>query len=147
MRNAEKSELIQNLVKNFSKLERRQRHFMKDALKSAGLQGVMYKYIITIKINPGTNQDYLAEFHSVDKSRVARIVRELEKMGYLSRSPNEKDRRSHQLFLTPEGERLYIIIKQKLLDWGTIISSSISSDDISFTSSTIDTMITNASNI
>jgi len=147
MKDPEKSELIENLVKNFSKLDRRQRHFMKDAFKSTGLRGVMYKYIITIKRNPGTNQDFLAEFYSVDKSRVARIVRDLEKMGYLSRSPNENDRRSHQLFLTPEGDRLYIKIKQKLLDWGAIISGNISAEDISFTIDIIDTMISNANNV
>ena len=137
-------ELIQNLVKNFSGLERRQKHFMKNALASSGLQGMMYKYILTIKKHPGTSQDFLAEFHSVDKSRVARIVRELENMGYLSRSANENNRRSYQLFLTSEGERLYGTIRQVLMEWGTIITKNIHTGNISVTVDTIEKMITNA---
>jgi DNA-binding MarR family transcriptional regulator len=143
MRNTVNHELIHNLVKNFSKLERRQRHFMKDALKPSGLQGMMYKYIITIKRHPGTSQDFLAEFHSVDKSRVTRVVRELEKMGCLSRLANENDRRSYRLFLTPVGERLFDTIQKILMEWGTIISKNIPAGNISVTIDTIEKMINN----
>ena len=144
MKNQAKPELIQNLVKNLSKLERRQRHFMKDALLSSGLKGNMYKFVITIKRHPGTSQDFLAEFHSVDKSRVTRVVRELEKMGYLSRTANESDRRLHQLFLTGEGDRLYDTIRKVLMEWGSVISKNILSGDISVTIDTIEKMIINA---
>ena len=138
------SEPIQNLVKHFSKLERRQRYFMEDALKSSGLKGMMHKYVITIKNHPGTSQDFLAEFHSVDKSRVARVVRELEKMGYIYRSANESDRRYHQLFLTDEGERLLGTIQQVSIEWGTIITRGISTENIATTIDTIEKMIVNA---
>ena len=135
---------IQNIVKNLSRLERRQKHFMKEALVSGELQGNMYKYIITIKKHPGTSQDFLADFHSVDKSRVARVVRELEKMGYLSRSANEADRRSYRLFLTADGERIYDKIQQALMEWGTKIAKNIPAMNISVTADTMEKMIVNA---
>ena len=137
-------ELIQNMVKNFSKLERRQRHFMKGALKSCGISGNMYRFILTVRRHPGASQDFLAEFHSVDKSRVTRVVRELEKKGYLSRSANENDRRSYRLFLTKEGEKLSETIRKTLMEWGTIISRNIGAKDITLTVDTIEKMITNA---
>ena len=137
-------ELIQNLVKNFSRLERRQKRFMEAALESGGLHGMMYKYIITIKMHPGASQDFLAEFHSVDKSRVARVVRELEKMGCLNRAANEDNRRCYRLFLTGKGERLYDTIHQHLLEWGTVITKKIPAGNISVTIDTIEKMIANS---
>ena len=144
MKGKVKPELIQTLVKNFSKLERRQRHFMKEALASHGIGGNLYKYLLTINRNPGASQEFLAEFHSVDKSRVARVVRDLEKLHYLSRSANESDRRSYRLFLTSEGEKICGIIRQVLMEWGTIISGNIPSGDIALTVDTIEKMINNA---
>jgi len=136
-------ELVQNLVKDFYRLERRQRHYMNKELVSSGLYGIMYKYIITIKRHPGASQDFLAEFHSVDKSRVTRVVRKLEKAGYLSRSANENDRRSYRLNLSGDGERLYDTIQQALLEWGNLITKNIPSGDIKVTVDTIEKMITN----
>ncbi|MDR3139740.1 MAG: MarR family transcriptional regulator [Treponema sp.] len=138
------TELIQNLIKNLSKLERRQKHFMNRALASTGLHGIMYKYIITLEKHPGVSQDFLAEFHSVDKSRVARVVRELEKMAYISRSPDEKDRRYYRLCLTGEGMRLAGKIQEALMEWGKGISENISPADIQVTLDTVGKMISNA---
>lgn len=138
------AELIQNLLKYFSKLERRQKHFMNRALESGGLHGIMYKYIITLHKHPGVSQDFLAEFHSVDKSRVARVVRELEKMGYVSRSPDEKDRRYYRLSLTGEGLRVFEKIRRALMEWGALISKDIPAENISLTLDTIERMIGNS---
>ena len=144
MKGSADSELIQNLVKHFSRLERRQKHFMNEALQSSGLQGMMYKYIITVKKHPGTSQDFLAEFHSVDKSRVARVVRELEKIGYLNRTANENNRRCYRLSLTPKGERVFEVIHQVLMEWGKLISKNVSAGNIAITLDTIEKMIANA---
>ena len=144
MKNQADAELVQNLVKNFSKLERRQRHFVNNAFKSSGFKGTMYKYVITIKRHPGTSQDFLAEFHSVDKSRVTRVVRELERMGHLSRVANESDRRCYRLFLTARGQRLFNTIQKVLMKWGTVITENISAANISVTVDTIEKMIANA---
>jgi DNA-binding MarR family transcriptional regulator len=138
------TELIQNLLKNFLKLERRQKHFMNRMLEPAGLRGIMYKYIITLEKHPGVSQDFLAEFHSVDKSRVARVVRELEKMAYISRSPDEKDRRYYRLCLTGEGVQAAGQIQKALMEWGTLISRDIPAADIQVTVDAVGKMIANA---
>lgn len=144
MNNTANLDIIQNMVKHFSRLERRQKHFMNSALQSSGVHGIMYKLIITIKRHPGTSQDFLADFYSVDKSQITRLVRKLEKMNYLSRSVNENDRRYFRLFLTGEGERLHTTIRQALKKWGTLISKEISAENISVTTETIEKMIANA---
>jgi DNA-binding MarR family transcriptional regulator len=137
------SELTQNLVKYFSILERKQKRFMNRALEGEGLRGIRYKYVITLYRLPGVSQDFLAEFHSVDKSRVARVVRDLEKMGFLTRSPDEKDRRYYRLFLTEGGTRLFGKIRRALLEWGALISRDIPGEDIAVTLRTIEKMTGN----
>jgi DNA-binding MarR family transcriptional regulator len=137
------TELSQNLVRLFSKLERRQKHFMNQALESSGLHGIMYKYIITLNKHPGASQDFLAEFHSVDKSRVTRVVRELEKMGYITRSPDEKDRRYYRLSLTGSGVQVLAKIQKALMAWVSLISKDIPAANISVTLDTIEKMIAN----
>ena len=144
MKQPAESELIHNLIIDFIRLERRQRYFMQDALRASGLKGIMYKYIISIKRNPGTSQDLLAEFHSVDKSRITRVVRELENMGYISRSTNENDRRYQQLYLTAKGELIFDTIQQATMEWEAIISREIPTGDIAVTINTIEKMIANA---
>jgi DNA-binding MarR family transcriptional regulator len=135
------------MVKHFSRLDRRQKHFMNSALQSSGIRGIMYKLIITIKRHPGTSQDFLADFYSVDKSNIARLVRKLEKMGHISRSVNENDRRYIRLFLTGEGERLYDTIQRALIKWGTFISKDIPAENILVTTETVEKMIDNASSM
>ena len=136
-------ESTQNLVKYFSILERKQKRFMNRALEGEGLQGIRYKYVITLHRHPGVSQDFLAEFHSVDKSRVARVVRDLEKMGFLTRSPDEKDRRYYRLYLTEGGRRLLDKIRGALLEWGALISRDIPGEDIEVTLRTIEKMTGN----
>jgi MarR family transcriptional regulator for hemolysin len=94
--------------------------------------------------HPGVSQDFLAEFHSVDKSRVARVVRELEKMGYITRSPDEKDRRYYRLSLTSSGVQILDKIQEALVEWGTLISKNIPAANILVTVDTIEKMINNA---
>jgi DNA-binding MarR family transcriptional regulator len=144
MKQTVNTELIQNLVKRFSILERKQKRFMNAALASCGLHGIMYKYIITLHKHPEVSQDFLAEFHSVDKSRVTRVVRELEKKGYITRSPDEKDRRFHRLSLTGEGQQIFNTIQKVLIEWGTSIAKDIPASNILLTVETIEKMIANS---
>jgi DNA-binding MarR family transcriptional regulator len=117
---------------------------MNAALGSIGLHGMLYKYIITLNKHPGVSQDFLADFYSVDKSRVARMVRELEKIGYISRSPDEKDRRYYRLYLTAKGVQILDKVQKTLIEWGATISKDISAANISVTIKTIEKMIGNS---
>jgi DNA-binding MarR family transcriptional regulator len=45
----------------------------------------------------------LAELASVRKQTMAEAVEQLERMGYVERRPNPRDRRSRLVFLTPRG--------------------------------------------
>ena len=55
----------------------------------------------------------------MDKSRVSRVVRQLEERGLLTRTRDEDDQRGFHMSLTPAGCELYRAIVPKALDWET----------------------------
>ncbi len=138
-------EFAYKLARGFAIIERRHRSFINRALKEAGISGVVYTYVIIIKKNPGVSQDSLAESQGVDKSRVARIVRDLELGGYITREPSPGNRRQYRLSLTASGEELYAMIMKKSVEWGVSISQGIDEKDKESITRTIDKIIDNMS--
>lgn len=135
------------LSKGFAAIERRRRKFMRGALEAEGIKGIAFMYVISIKRHPKTNQDFLADFHGVDKSRVARVIRQMELAGYVSREISPENRRQYMLSLTEEGERLYALIQKISSEWERMISRGIPAEDIATTVKTIERMIDNIDNL
>jgi DNA-binding MarR family transcriptional regulator len=54
--------------------------------------------------NPESSQQQLVQSMGRDKGQIARLIRELEERQYLTRTPDERDRRMWRLAVTPEGE-------------------------------------------
>ena len=132
-----------SLARGISAIERRHKKFMKYALEKMGVTGVSYAYIITIKRRPGLNQDVLAYTHGVDKSRAARVVRELEDSGYVSRDLAPDNRRQYMISLTKAGEDLYELIIEKNMEWETLMSNGIEKGSIVTAVDTINKIIEN----
>lgn len=55
----------------------------------------------------------LAEYLSIDKGYMSRMMQNLEKKGLIERVKSEKDAREKQLRLTAEGEKLNLILEEK----------------------------------
>ena len=53
---------------------------------------------------PGAPQQALVQALGRDKGQMARLIRDLEDHGLLTRSTDERDRRVWRLYLTPQGE-------------------------------------------
>ena len=64
-----------------------------------------YSIPILIGLNPGITPMQLASALHLDASKVALLLRDLDKNGLIRRTRSEKDRRSVQLYLTREGEK------------------------------------------
>ena len=59
-----------------------------------------------VGLNPGISQKKASEHLGVGPSRVVSVLDRLEHRGHLERRPSKIDRRSHELHLTPEGEKV-----------------------------------------
>lgn len=130
MNNMPSDEVMHTMIKVCNGLIRRQNSFLSNALEGHDLRLPLVQYVRTIHRIPGTSQDFLAEFHSVDKSWVARIARELESLGYLLREEDENDRRSYRLYLTESGEALFWELEGFLHEWESIVSKEIATEDV-----------------
>jgi DNA-binding MarR family transcriptional regulator len=139
----EKEDDVQRLIRLFTRFERRQKKFLTRVMENDGIKSLQVRYIITLARQPGVSQDYLADFHSVDKSYVARGIRQLEKLGLVSRVSDEKDRRYYQLFLTAKGKKSHAKIQQAFEEWGNFVSAGVSTENIRASVETLQKMIEN----
>lgn len=87
-------------------------HFRRIVMENAnrvspGMLPGAYKTLTTIARHEQVTASALAERMLVDKGQVSRMIRELEGLGLIGRSPDPNDGRSFLLSLTPLGrERL-----------------------------------------
>lgn len=75
-----------------------------DRLTDLGLQPADVGILRLISINPPMSQQTLAGHLGVGASRVVALIDKLEKDGLVIRERSTKDRRNHELHLTPTGE-------------------------------------------
>lgn len=92
---------------------------------SPGMLPGAYKTFTTIARCGSVTSSMLAERMLVDKGQLSRMVRELEDLGLIHRSPDPNDGRSSLLSLTPHGEAKLIearepqegMLMRNLADW------------------------------
>ena len=70
-----------------------------------------YSVLVVIDANPGLSQSDLADFLGIERARLARMLDRLEKRGLAERRASPRDRRSHALYLTREGQKALKRIK------------------------------------
>lgn len=70
----------------------------------AGLGPLHMHALCLCQQQPGAPQQALVQALGRDKGQMARLIRDLEDHGLLTRSTDERDRRVWRLYLTPEGE-------------------------------------------
>ncbi|HIP73268.1 MAG TPA: MarR family transcriptional regulator [Anaerolineae bacterium] len=75
------------------------------------LSAPRYYALVHILEEPGISSSGLSERLICDKSNVTRIVRGLEKQGYLYRKPHETDGRTQRLYLTEKGQTICLEIQ------------------------------------
>lgn len=62
-----------------------------------------YSYLFSLYVEDGQTQQSLSDRKLVDKSATARAINKLEELGYVERKPDNTDKRSHRVYLTPKG--------------------------------------------
>jgi DNA-binding MarR family transcriptional regulator len=63
----------------------------------------------------GINQIQLSEKTFKDRHNITRILKQLDKRGYIEKRNNENDKRAHRIYLSPSGRSLYKNIKPLVL--------------------------------
>ena len=75
------------------------------ALDPVGIGPAQYSVLIVTEANPGLSQSDLCQLLGIERARLVRLLDGLEKRGLTRRLPSRSDRRSHELFLTRDGQK------------------------------------------
>jgi len=70
-----------------------------------------YSVLLIVEANPGRTQAAIAQALGIERARLARMLHELERRGWISRADG-RDARSHALHLTGDGEKASAKIKR-----------------------------------
>ena len=85
-----------------------------DLTEELGITTAQFSVIRLASANPGANQTVIANALGAVTPRMVAIIDDLERRGYLVRLPSTVDRRSHAIFLTPEGRKLHKILSRRV---------------------------------
>lgn len=70
------------------------------------LTPIQFAALDAIQAHPGTDQAGLAELIAYDRATIGGVIERLEQKGWVRRVVSERDRRSRELSLTPQGKRV-----------------------------------------
>lgn len=88
------------LLKWLSVTDRFYKIYLDKQLAPFGLNNSQYMFLIKICRSPGILQDSLLDMFYVHPSNIVRTIAALEKQGMITRSPNNKDKRTCKLYPT-----------------------------------------------
>lgn len=74
--------------------------------KAFGITPVQFSAMIVIREQPGIDATRVAELIYFDRATIGSVLDRLEKRGLVLRKAGERDRRTKNLFLTPQGKAL-----------------------------------------
>lgn len=80
-------------------------------LSRVDIRPAQYSVLAVIEANPGLSQSDLADFLGIERARLVRMLDRLERRGFAKRRASPRDRRSHALYLTREGQKALKRIK------------------------------------
>ena len=75
-------------------------------LEEIDIRPAQYSVLVIIGANPGLSQSDLADTLGIERARLVRLLDRLERRGLTRRLRSPRDRRSHALQLTAEGQRV-----------------------------------------
>ena len=75
------------------------------------LRPAQYSVLLIIEANPGRSQAAIGQTLGIERARLTRLLHELERRKWISRSASGSDARSHCLHLTADGEKALVRIK------------------------------------
>jgi DNA-binding MarR family transcriptional regulator len=75
-------------------------------LETIDIRPAQYSVLVVIGANPGLSQSDLADTLGIERARLVRLLDHLERRGLMRRLPSPRDRRSHALELTSEGQKV-----------------------------------------
>ena len=117
-------------MKTLNNISRCQAMYRKKTIAAENLCPNHYAFALSICHEPGRSQDELAKALCLDKSTVARTLAHLEKHGYITRIPNEKDKRQYLVHPTEKMLEIYPKVRLANREWNARLTEDISTEEL-----------------
>lgn len=118
------------MMRTLNNISRCQAMYRKKTIAVQDLCTNHYAFILAICREPGRPQDELARTLCLDKSTVARALAHLEKHGYITRIPNERDRRQYLVNPTEKMLDIYPKVKFANKEWNMRLTENVPEEDL-----------------
>ncbi len=92
------------ILKWLSVADRFYKIYLDKQLAPFGINSSQYMFLIKICHSPGILQDSLMDMFYVHPSNIVRTIAALEKLGMITRFPNDQDRRTWKLYPTDRAQ-------------------------------------------
>lgn len=100
------------------------------ALAPLGIKASEYTFLINLSKYEGLSQHDLSELSGVDEAQTVRVIRSLEKNGWVTRQRSAKDKRILLVSLTEEGRKLQPLIDETLRKWHQGMTEAFAEEDM-----------------
>ena len=97
-------------------------NFLKDHLKNKDITTKDFLYLFNIFSNKNISQKDLADLMFVSEANITKILKKLEKKGYIERKKDENNKSINIIFLSNEGELLVYQLVKYSIEWETKVS-------------------------
>lgn len=117
------------LLKWLSIADRYTKIYLDSLLAPLGINSSQHMYLLKICKYPGISQDSLLNSFYVHPSNIVRMVRALEKKGFLTKEPCENDKRTWKLYPTPKAFQIIDQINQACTNTENLITATLSEEE------------------
>ena len=94
-----------------------------------GLTDAQFPVLMSLLHEDGVSQDELAQHHMLDKATVARSVARLEELGYVTRVPDEKDRRVKRVLVTDLAREIQPGLQSVREEWSETLAEGLTEQE------------------
>lgn len=99
-------------------------NFLKEHLKEEKLTTKEFLYLFNIFCNKRISQKELADLMYVSEANIAKMIKKLDKRGYVNRRKDEKNKSRNILCLTQKGELTVYQFVKLTIQWETKVSKT-----------------------
>lgn len=127
-------------MKMLNNVSRSQAVYRHSKISAEDLYPPQYAFALAICREPGRSQEELAQELCVNKSTVARNLNCLETNGYITREALPSDKRQFSVYPTEKMLSVLPEIKSASIEWMTLLSEGIPSDELEIFNSVLSRM-------
>ena len=85
---------------------------LESELKSHGFSMANWRVMAVLDHNSSASVNQLADYAMIDQSTLSRLIKRMEKQGYLENQPSQEDGRARNVVLTTAGTEKYHILRE-----------------------------------